>query len=397
MKIFYRIKNNAFILLLLLVFILNSCTKETDTEEKSYKKLTEISVVTANAIFNLMGQPELASLVNYSIDRYSYTYPMSYRGNSITASGLICVPVSQGRSFPVLSFQHGTIVAHSEAPSVDYKGLQNMAVEAIAGLGYVVVIPDEIGFGESSDYFHPFLVKKDITSSIIEMLKAIKTIPDGDLSGVSLNDSLFLMGYSHGGWATMATLHELELNHENDWNIIATACGAGPYFPEQVMDFAFSTTNYSKPYYLSYVMMSFIDEGTIPNKLADFYNEPYASLLPDLHNGSKTGGQIDAQLTTVNNDLYTLNYLNNYPDNFPELQQVVELNKTDAWQNKTPILLLHGEKDIYIPKSISEDMYEGFINMGSELVEYQVIPNGDHVTAAAPAVASSVFWFNSFK
>jgi pimeloyl-ACP methyl ester carboxylesterase len=380
-----------------LVFILNSCTKDTDSQEKSYSKLTDISIATATGLFNLMGQPDLASLVNYPIDIYSYTYPMDYRGNSIMASGLICVPVSQGESFPVLSFQHGTIVAHSEAPSVAYTNLQNMAIEAIAGMGYVVVLPDEIGFGESSEYFHPFLVKNDITSSIIEMLKAIKLIPDGDLSGVSLNDSLFLMGYSHGGWATMATLYELELNDESDWNIIATACGAGPYFPEQVMDFAFSTSNYSKPYYLSYVMMSFIDEGAISNELADFYNEPYASLLPDLYDGLKTGSQIDEQLTTVNADLYTLNYINNYPDGFPEVQQVVENNKTGVWNNKSPILLLHGENDIYIPPSISEDMYEEFMNMGSELVEYQVIKNGDHITAAAPAMASSVFWFNSFK
>ncbi len=387
---------SVFVILIILITI-QSCTKDAEPEVKDYQKILSLSIETQRAMFSLMAQPQLVSKVKYPVDVYSYKYSMPYKGTSIKASGLICVPVVEGKSFPVLSFQHGTIVAHSKAPTLDYNSLTSKAIESIAGLGYYLVIPDEIGFGESSGYFHPYLIKKHNVLVVTEMLKSVKNISDGELSGASLNDSLFLLGYSHGGWVTMATLKELETGISTDWDLIATASGAGPYFPEQVMDYALSGDTYDKPFYMSYVLMSFVEEGLITNSMSSFFKEPYATSIPALYDGTKTGAEIDAQLTKINADLYKDSFLNDYPNGFEDLQTAVNQNKTGAWLNKTPIMLTHGQNDVYIPVSVSDSLYQDFIELGSENIEYLVIPLTDHNSAVAPAIGSSLIWFNNFR
>jgi len=387
-----------FIVALIVITFFVSCTKDAEPEKKDYTKVLTLSTENIKQYFIAAGQPQLAQMVKYSVDIYTYNYSMNFKGLPIKASGLICVPVSAGSEFPILSFQHPTITANAEAPSLAYAKLQNIPFEGIAGMGYIMVIADEIGFGASADQFHPFLIKEHNVLAVIEMLKSLKNIPDGDLSGSSPNDSLFLLGYSHGGWVTMATLQELENNYLNQWNIIAAGCGAGPYCPEQVMKYALSSETYGKPFFLSYGILSFLNDGLITNNLTDFYKEPYASLMPDLFDGNKTGAEIDAQLTQINSDLYADNFLNNYPENeYENLQNALIQNETKAWLNKTPLMLSHGQNDVYIPKTVSDSIYLNFLSLGSENVSYLVVPVTDHITAAVPSIAASIIWFQTFK
>jgi len=387
-------------LLLVSVLLFSSCTKDDDESEKktNYIKVVSLTQNTIKTLLTNFSQTELAALVKYDVDIYTYTYRVNYMGNSITASGVICVPISSGTDFPVLCYQHGTLVAHSEAPSIAYNYPQNMAVESMAGLGYVLVIPDEIGFGSSSDYLHPYLVKESNVMAVTEMLASIREIPKGDLSGSGFNDSLFLMGYSHGGWVTMGVAKELENSSTHNWKLIATASGAGPYYPEMVMNYAFSNKTYEKPFFFAYGMLSYIDNASISNSLTDFYKEPYASKIPNLFDGANSGTIIDDELSQINSELYTDNFLNNYPNGqFLQLQTALKNNETGAWKNSSPILLIHGENDTYIPKTVSDSIFNSFINMGSNNVELLTIQLTNHNTAAVPALSSSLLWFANYK
>ena len=151
MRNFYSRTNYVFYLFVAFILIFHSCTDDAEPESKSYNKVSQISAEFSKNLFDLLGESDLKEMIKYSVDIYNYKYPINYKGNTITASGLICVPLNEGHSFPVISFQRGTIVAHHEAPSLSYQTVQNMAIEAIASMGFVVVIPDEIGFGESSN------------------------------------------------------------------------------------------------------------------------------------------------------------------------------------------------------------------------------------------------------
>lgn len=398
-KIMHRIFR-LFNICILLALLVIGCTKD-DTDapiEKDYTYVATLSADVARGLLLTANQVALSAAVNYDIDLYTYKYKTDFRGEEITASGLICVPVSSGIEFPVLSFQHGTMVAHSEAPSVGFNDWQNRSIEIIAGLGYVVVMPDLIGFGETSEYLHPYMVKKHHVTAVSDMLNSIRNIPYGELSGSGINDSLFLLGYSQGGWSTMAVLNSLDVTDDHEWDIIATACGAGPYYLESVKDFALSAETYSNPFYMAYVFECFADEGLIEDNLSLYYNEPYASKIPNLFDGSNSGGNINAELTTSNANLYSSDFLEKYPEGvYKELQQALLGNSTDAWLTDANIFLLHGNMDESIPSNVSDSIYNKFVDMGCGNVQYTILPGANHSSGAVMSIITSLEWFNTFR
>jgi hypothetical protein len=74
----------------------------------------------------------------------------------IVASGLVAVPVKpEGRTSPVLSYQHGTIFKDAEAPSNAMNPEEPPIV--LASLGYWVMAADYVGYGVSKGAQHPYL------------------------------------------------------------------------------------------------------------------------------------------------------------------------------------------------------------------------------------------------
>lgn len=387
-------------LITIFTLLIVSCSKDDDepAEVKNYKHVGTVSADLAKGLLIALEQIELSAQVKYDVDLYTYKYQTGFRGQEITASGLICVPISSGMKFPVLSFQHGTMVAHSEAPSVGFNEYQNKSIEIVASLGYVVVMPDLIGFGESSEYLHPYMIKNHHVNAVTDMLNSMRDIPNGDLSGSGMNDSLFLMGYSQGGWSTMAVLNHLDVTDNHEWDLIATACGAGPYYLDEVKNFALSSETYSNPFYMAYVFECFADEGLIDDDLTLYYNEPYATNIPTMFDGSMSGGTINAALTSKNVDLYTPEFLTEYPEgDYAKLQQALLANSTDAWPTNANIFILHGNMDESIPYSVSDSIYNKFVGLGCENVQYTVIPGATHGSGALASIIASLEWFDTFK
>jgi pimeloyl-ACP methyl ester carboxylesterase len=393
-------KKNFIICLLLIPFLFTfqACNTDEPVEKQPTCELVlKIGTSEFKTLLVNFGYPEWADKILYPVEVYKMTYSTTYKGKTIDASGLVCIPVAN-QSFPVLSFQHGTMVAKSEAPSASFFSQTGMAIASIAATGYVVSYPDLVGFGESSDYFHPYYIKESNTQAVTDMLDAIGHVDKASLSNVAINDSLFLAGYSQGGWITMAVLDELEHQSDKSWNLIAASCGAGPYNPTQVMDYAMEVDEYEHPYYMAYVLLSFIDMGLLTNNIGLYIQEPYASAIPGLFDGTKDGDAIDAQLTKVPSDFYTSDFKDNYSEvKFDALRSAFESNQTYAWNNTTPLLLLHGNDDVYIPKAVSDSIYTDFIAAGSEKVTYVSFPELDHNTAAIPAIIYTLNWFDEFR
>jgi pimeloyl-ACP methyl ester carboxylesterase len=390
-----------YILLGFVVITLSySCSKD-ETMKDNEEQLEWIYSISSDAIqsfLTMAGQVEAASLINYSVDIYRFEYPMVYREQQIIASGIIGVPQTTGGSFPVLCFQHGTLVTKMEAPSLSVNTPQNLTIAGLAGAGYILLIPDLIGFGAADNFFHPYLVKQSNVNAVDAMLQAIRDLPGGSFGNTVVNDSLFLTGYSQGGWLTLALLEQLEQNSSHSWNIIATACGAGPYNPELVLDYVLNSDTYLKPFFLPYVMLSFIEDGTIYGNMNKYFKEPYATRIPDLYNGIKTGNEIDAALTTNPQELFTAEMFN-YKSNpeFEEITNSFEKNRVTSWNTSASLLFIHGADDVYIPQILSDSIYNDFIDAGALNVEYEIITGADHNSAAAPAIGRSLIWFDSFR
>lgn len=142
---------------------------------------------------------------------YRVTYPsvIPERGNRpITATGLLAVPEAEGKSFPMLSYQHGTVYGKQEVPSVPEQSPETqLAIAQFAGQGYVVIGADYFGMGGSSAEPEGYMVKGSHQQACYDMLGASQAV----LADLGLDTTkLFLAGWSQGGFVTMAFLEKLE-------------------------------------------------------------------------------------------------------------------------------------------------------------------------------------------
>jgi len=144
---------------------------------------------------------------------------LSWIGSSGPESGLMWVPVAWGLKAPVILYQHGTQVYQECAPSrynpnplavfwsPDLTGALQNYVECTVGAlmasaGYIVVMPDYVGFGDSSGPDHPYVTLK-LGDSVKGALNKAKQL-FGWWSAVKPKGSVFITGYSEGGYAAMA-------------------------------------------------------------------------------------------------------------------------------------------------------------------------------------------------
>jgi pimeloyl-ACP methyl ester carboxylesterase len=141
---------------------------------------------------------------------YRITYPsvIPERGNRPTvATGLLAVPDTGGTSFPMISYQHGTVYGKHEVPSfVDQSPETQLMLAQFAGQGYVLVGADYFGLG-NSDEPEGYMVKASHQQATADMLVAARAV----LAHLGIaTPKLFLGGWSQGGFVTLALLEKLE-------------------------------------------------------------------------------------------------------------------------------------------------------------------------------------------
>ncbi|WP_448041154.1 alpha/beta hydrolase family protein [Bradyrhizobium liaoningense] len=140
--------------------------------------------------------------------RVTYSSVVPERGNKPTVtSGLIAIPEGQATSFPLLSYEHGTVYGRQQVPSFpDQSPETQLMIAQFAGQGYVVVGADYFGLGTSSEP-EGYMVKASHQQATYDMLVASRAV----LDHLKLTTTkLFLAGWSQGGFVTMAMLEKLE-------------------------------------------------------------------------------------------------------------------------------------------------------------------------------------------
>lgn len=218
---------------------------------------------------------QYVTIVYQTIDPY---------GNSSMASGGLFIPVATS-SLPILSLQHGTEVKRENVASTSPLS----SVEATTGLltgsmGYVTAVPDYIGFGVSTAK-HPYIHAGSLSTEVIDFLRAVKTYCEQN--NISLNDQLFLTGYSEGGYVSLATQKEIEQNYSGEFQITAVAPLAGPYDLAGTLLDGFQKKSYPEPAYIAFLFSAY-NEIYGWNRLDDIFTAPYASQVNELFNGSNT-------------------------------------------------------------------------------------------------------------
>jgi pimeloyl-ACP methyl ester carboxylesterase len=404
---------NSYLRYIVLAVIISaffsSCENDKDEQQYDYlvssQKVKTINVELARSVFNLISSvyPEVQDFIDsavYDVHVYKVVYKTIFKGSELNASGIICLPDAEG-NFPLLSFQNGTNTLHSNAPSVNLLNTMFTALQSMSSLGYIILMSDYLGFGESTQILHPYYHRESNDAAVVDLIHAseeffiheqVKALDDG---------SLFLMGYSQGGWATLSALHALENDQLLTKDILAASCGAGAYDVIEVAKYIFQLDEYPAPFYLPYFVESHIRNGFLDEELQKYFNEPYASLIPGLFDGSKSGGAINAELTDSVQLLVTPGLRENLEngDDFISLRNELSVNSVEAWPSETKLMFFHGGKDDNVPSFESYHIFEAFIQQGLDPSQVQLITvdSLDHDTGLIPWVLSTITSFNELK
>jgi pimeloyl-ACP methyl ester carboxylesterase len=409
-----KILNSKNWLLLMVVFtglFLNSCKDNNEPETPEYEYYisnqykSEVTAQTINLklLYAQIQFPELSAFsakATNDILVHKLTYRTSLQGKNIKASGLVYLPKTAG-NYPVMCFQNGTNTVNKDAPSESFGSDNWFMLQSLASMGFIVVVPDYIGFGESVNLPHPYLHAESTTQSIVDMLRAVNELTAEDKVEAKPTKDLFIFGYSQGGWATMQLQKAIETKYDDEFNLIASSCAAGPYSIGFMNDFIAKSTDYPMPYFLGYLLNSYSSLKLFTNPLSDLFQEPYAAKIPTLYNGTNTGGTINAALTTKMANLLKPDFRTGWETDtkFSVLKSAFTANSVAAWKISTPTRLYHGSADELIPISLSNKMLQDLKTAGTldSKIELKIIPGADHSGGAIPVGISTIEWFMSLK
>lgn len=340
----------------------------------------------------------LKAEIESGIKVYKIIYNTTFEGNSVKASGLVALPDMAG-TYPILSYQNGTNTLNSNAPTNDPNNTGFQLLEMMGSTGFIVSLPDYLGFGESDDMFHPYLHKESTVQAVTDMLRAVEEMVDAE-ENIEFNKNVYISGYSQGGWATMCLQKAIETKYAAEFNLKASACGAGPYNLTTINQYVTALNEYPMPYFLGYIFNSYINLNPTAT-IADVLQPPYADRITNLYNGTNSGEAINNQLTTTMHNFFTADYLASWATDakFKPLTDMLAENSVSAYRTKTPTLILHGTADNLVPPIVSDNIYNDFMALGvsPDLVRKIPLLDKNHSTGIIPSSLTSISWFIQLK
>jgi pimeloyl-ACP methyl ester carboxylesterase len=390
MKVYHTLKATLCIALLCLVVF--ACKKDDDV-------VPERALVSADNVLNrasgemrsLLERANLSldlDLLKYDVDIYKVTYKTTYNGQEVTASALVSLP-KNAPSAAIVSFQHGTIAAYTQAPTaLQLYDPESVLYSALAAPGFISVAPDLLGFGASKSILHPYYVEDLTASAVRDAIRAARDLASD--KGVSFNGKLFLAGYSQGGYATMATHKSIEADPLEGINLIASFPSSGGYDIKNMQEYFWELQDYEQPFYLAFVAQAYKTTFNWQQPLTDVFNEPYADKIPALVNGTKTNNQINDELTTTIADLVT-DDIRAHIDTDTKYKYIVDAfvdNSLTDWKPTVPMFMFHGDIDMTVPYTNSLATYNKLIANGAStsVVTLTPLEGADHYTGVFPYI-----------
>lgn len=322
------------------------------------------------------GNDVAMQLVGAAIRQIVVTYrSVTPLGDSVTLSGKIFIP-KQGTLRNIIVANHYTICSNAEAPS------QAFSIEGVfASKGYIVIMPDYMGYGVSVDLPHPYLNLESTVTSSIDLLLA--AIPYLSYHNYNFDKPLILVGYSQGGAVTLAMQRKLEEDYADRFTIKKVYAGAGPYDLAGTYDFYAAQDTTDIPCAVPMLVQGMNYSEQLGLDMQDYFHEKLLETYETLIESKKNNMYIvNATLGKDIHKLVTPLALNK--DSFPTTKLYVALQKNSIvhWTPKAPLFMFQSTQDNMVPFLNSEHVREEFMLQHLENVEYDFAPYGNHLNAA---------------
>ena len=274
-------------------------------------------------------------------------------------------------SLSLVSGQHGLTIQKSDVasliPALGYLGVFG------ASIGYAVIQPDYLGLGNSDFPYYP-VYQKSNGKVLLDMVDGVKGFAcEND---IKLNDNLFLIGYSNGGYNSIA-MHEELSSRPRDFDIDASVVIAGYYDLEREKDFKYPEVIETPAWaiYHSYV----IDKTYNLNIIDKIIQKPYVDNLDDLFSGEYSATYIDQKLTRYTEQLFTPEFLNEYEtlEIFDDYKKAINSNSLMNANIIGDIFLIHSKEDEVVPYGQSQNLFESIKSKGGN-AELVLLEKGKH-------------------
>ncbi len=435
-------KSSKYLLVLLVLLSFSACT--TDENEGANSMDTGSSEFVSAEVIEDINASTMLSYVKGGIDAnatnaFAYkavkiTYnTLNQNDEAVVASGLLVIPTptdaykaylaSLGKSFSVsmLCDNHGTIFLDSEAPS-NVEVVNGVPDYALATLmtgyaGFAGIYPDYIGYGESQDVSHPYILKKASVRASLDMIKAsMKYMLD---EGIAINYQLYISGYSQGGHLAMALAQEVENSFDNV-TLKGVAPMAAPHDVEALANIEINASHTMVyPAFLGYLANSYAYyyEGI---NLSNIVVETNTTKYQALFDGTKNNIAIHTALGLVTDArggfnqhtadaLFKEEFINDYQNNANSLirQKFIENKSYDSWTPRTKVNLIHCFEDEIIPFSMSQNAFNELNATGADItlspIPNAYIPDATpedpfvHGRCASVAYGATTKWFADIR
>jgi pimeloyl-ACP methyl ester carboxylesterase len=401
LKSMIRIPSST-LLCVVLIFFFISCDIADKKSEPVRDYLIDYDLageLSPEQIISYYDNPLIELIANYDIKAYRITYrTQTIDGIHVAASGMILVP-SVTRP-PLLVLQRGTLFRKSEAPSMfdpsiaDNNSVWTYFGPVVSSSGYMILMPDLLGFGESENLFHPYFVTRSHGRVSLDMMKAAEEF--FNLEAIDKGNRLFITGYSQGGTSAMALLKAISEEPTPEFRVTAASVGGGAY---NLVDVSKSilgadTLGFAPNY--AFIVAAYDRTFNLNRDMATIFKPPYSSRIygENLFGGQLSGTQIDQRLTSVTADLFQESFLTGFlGEGEQPLKELLNSNDVSGFRVPVPLRIYHGELDEVVPVDEARNAYEKLKDAGAGNIQFILIPGGTHESSALDFASQTLNWF----
>lgn len=399
---FFIIKRLLYSAIIIVSLFISGCSENITEPEPTKSRgsiisSTPLQTYTTTEIKQLLSYTGISNSLDfkYSVEAVKIVYwTVDASGNAIKASGAVMYPIGES-NLPIFNMNHGTIVKQEKVASVNPLNItEGVAGIAMGALGYFSCIPDYPGYGVS-DMLHPYIHAKSISYAVIDFIKAAKKY--SKKKSITLNNQLFLAGYSEGGYVTLATQKEMEENHSDEFTITAVAPMAGPYNLLSTATNLIQQKEYNSPAYIGFLLTAY---NSIYgwNKLNDFFVEPYSSRMSTLFDGTKTLQEVNSQLPKTLSKLLNQSFIDSFLNGGEtKVIKAFEENSLLNWSPIAPLKFYHGDSDEVVPYQIAVRTVNNLKSQSDVSIELYTVTGGTHASSILPSIIDMVDWFETFR
>jgi hypothetical protein len=326
--------------------------------------------------------------------RYRSVVP-EYNNRPTIATGLIAIPETGKDSMPVISYQHGTVFTKTEVPSFpDESAETKIMIAQFVSQGYMMIAADYFGMG-ASELPNSYLVQSSSEQACVDMLSAAKDV----FRALHVKPgSLFLHGWSQGGWTTMIFLRRLE---EMGIPVTAASTASAPVDAFATMNRWMNNYQPGDAVYLPACASNFILALEYYNQMSGLgaaaIRPEYLQAARDLYNWKIDWTTFKKRTPDKAKDFFNPEFMATGNIGNSPFWQLLEKNQAYRWRCKTPLINYFGESDEVVPVYIAK-LPEGFHKLfgsGSTVAE-SAGAKADHRATYIYSVIHAVPWYDSF-